>query len=82
MPDVVADDLTGIDGAQVRRARLERDPPLSGVELAAKARVSTTHISLIETGRRQPSVSVLLRLAAALEVPVESLFTKPKASAR
>ena len=45
--------------------------------LAAAAGVSRAEISAIETGRLVPSVAVALKLAAALDEPVEALFGAP-----
>ncbi len=42
--------------------------------LADRSDVSRTEVSGIETGRLVPSVAVALRLAAALDAPVEELF--------
>jgi transcriptional regulator with XRE-family HTH domain len=43
---------------------------LSQLELALNADVSSRHLSYIETGRSQPSREMVLRLAAALDVPL------------
>jgi transcriptional regulator with XRE-family HTH domain len=42
---------------------------VSQLELAIAARVSSRHLSFIETGRSAPSRAMVMRLAAALEVP-------------
>ncbi|MET0897080.1 MAG: helix-turn-helix transcriptional regulator [Mycobacterium sp.] len=42
---------------------------LSQLDLAIGAEVSSRHLSFIETGRSAPSRAMVLRLAAALEVP-------------
>ncbi|MGK2867362.1 MAG: helix-turn-helix domain-containing protein [Mycobacterium sp.] len=42
---------------------------LSQLDLALEADVSARHVSFIETGRSAPSRAMVLRLAAALEVP-------------
>ena len=42
---------------------------LSQLDLALEADVSARHVSFIETGRSAPSRSMVLKLAAALEVP-------------
>lgn len=43
---------------------------LSQLDLALSASVSARHISFLETGRAQPSRDMLLRLSAALRVPL------------
>ena len=55
---------------RVQRAR--RD--LTQAELAALADVTRKSINAIEAGRMVPSVVLALRLAKALQVPVEELF--------
>ena len=42
---------------------------LSQLDLAGRADVSARHVSFIETGRATPSRAMVLRLAAALDVP-------------
>jgi transcriptional regulator with XRE-family HTH domain len=42
---------------------------LSQLDLACEARISTRHLSFVETGRSQPSRDMLLHLADELEVP-------------
>ena len=56
---------------KVERAR--RD--LTQAELAAKAGVTRRSVNAIETGRMTPSIAVALKLARALEVPVETIFS-------
>lgn len=55
-------------GSLVRSWRDARG--MSQERLAARAGVSTRHLSFIETGRSTPSKEVLLALAGALEVPL------------
>ena len=45
---------------------------LSQLELAGEADISTRHLSFIETGRAQPSRSMLLRLAERLDMPLRA----------
>jgi transcriptional regulator with XRE-family HTH domain len=51
--------------------RLER----TGAELARAAGISTGMLSKIETGQISPSLTTIEALAAALNVPVATLFT-------
>jgi molybdate-binding protein/transcriptional regulator with XRE-family HTH domain len=57
---------------RVRELREARG--LSQLELAAQARLSRQSLGAIEAGRATPAVDVALRLARALEAPVETLF--------
>ncbi len=52
--------------------RAKRD--LTQAELAELAEVTRKSINAIETGRMVPSVLLALRLARALQLPVEELF--------
>lgn len=71
MPDTIVSSL-----ANTRLAR-----GWSQAALAERAQVSRAEISAIETGRLMPSVTVALRLAAALGSTVEALFGAGDASA-
>lgn len=55
-------------GILLRRRRVARH--LSQLDLALSAAISSRHLSCIETGRSQPSREMVLRLAAALQVPI------------
>jgi transcriptional regulator with XRE-family HTH domain len=57
-------------GDRIRQMRLDR--ALSQFELASRAVISCRHLSFLETGRAQPSESMVSRLATALAVDVES----------
>jgi len=59
-------------GALVRRVR--RDAELTVAELSAKAGVSSGMISQIERGQANPSIKVLQKLGAALNIPVATLL--------
>ena len=48
---------------------------LTQADLAAMAEVTRKSVNAIETGRMVPSVLLALKLARALKVPVEALFT-------
>jgi transcriptional regulator with XRE-family HTH domain len=43
-------------------------------EVAKRANLSTSYVSLIESGRRTPSIHAIRKLSAALRIP-ESLFS-------
>lgn len=55
-------------GMLLRRWRKLRG--MSQLDLALEASTSARHISFVETGRSQPSQTMVLRLAAALDVPL------------
>ncbi len=55
-------------GTHLRHWRQHRR--LSQFELASDARISTRHLSCVETGRAEPSREMVLRLAERLEVPL------------
>ncbi|MEO0997263.1 MAG: helix-turn-helix domain-containing protein, partial [Pseudomonadota bacterium] len=55
-------------GRQLKTWRRQRKR--SQLELALDASVSQRHLSWLETGRRQPSREMVLKLAEALDVPL------------
>jgi transcriptional regulator with XRE-family HTH domain len=59
-------------GRSIRLARAARN--ISQKELAGRASLDPSHISLIESDQREPSVAALTRIAEALSVP-QSLLT-------
>jgi transcriptional regulator with XRE-family HTH domain len=58
---------TPLESAVFNDGRKRRD-------IAAASRISASHLSQILSGRRQPKISVALRLAAALNADVAELF--------
>jgi transcriptional regulator with XRE-family HTH domain len=58
-------------GKTIRRLRIERG--ISQQDLAGDAEVTPSFLSLVENGRRHPSLSVIRRLAKSLLVPEEVL---------
>jgi len=64
--------LRRVVARNVRAFREQRG--LSQEEVADRARVHTTYLSGIENGRRNPTVDVLERLAAALSVRPSELL--------
>ncbi len=54
--------------------RIRREKGLSQEELAHRADVHQTYLSGVETGRRNPSVKVVERIANALGVDISQLF--------
>lgn len=59
-------------GARIKSVRMER--ALQQRQLAEKAEMTPSMISQIESGRLMPSLHTLGRIAAALGVPIASLF--------
>ena len=57
----------------IRELREQRD--LTQEELAKRAKITRSHLSLLEAGhRKNPSLDILKRLARALGVPVGALL--------
>ncbi len=54
--------------------RIRQARKLSQENVADRAEIHRTQISLLESGRRQPLLATVVRLAGALDVPVEALF--------
>ena len=65
---VVVRDEPGLLPALLRHWRTRRG--LSQLDLALAADVSARHVSFVETGRSRPSREMLLRLGAALDIPL------------
>src|SRR5207244_4102304 len=59
-------------GVRIKALRLERD--LQQRQLAEKAELTPSMVSQIESGRLTPSLNTLGKIAAALGVPIASLF--------
>lgn len=57
-----------------RIKRLRRKAGLTQEELAEKVDVSTTHIGLVETGKRRASLKTLQRIATVLGIKVKDLI--------
>ena len=64
-------DRVGLNIQELRRAR-----KLSQEELADRCQIHQTYLSGVETGKRNPSLSVLERIAAALGVDPEDLLRR------
>jgi len=59
-------------GNAIQLCRTKRK--LSQAELARRADLSVSYLSLLERSKRDPPLSTISRIAAALNVPVEILF--------
>ncbi len=73
MSSVEKAELLKIIGSNVKRIRLSKG--MAQIDLAGKidGRIDTTNISRIESGRTNPTIFTLYRIAEALEVPVSDL---------
>lgn len=69
MPDFESQRIFGVVIRQARE-RLH----LSQEDLAAEAGLHRTYISLLERGRRTPSLTVIIQLATALELSATKLL--------
>jgi putative transcriptional regulator len=58
---------------EIRKLRFERGE-MTQAELAEKTGVTRQTINAIEQGKYSPSLEVAFAIAAALEVPLESVF--------
>lgn len=59
-------------GANLQKLRVSRH--ITQEQLAALADFDRTYISLLERGKRNPSLTSIYRLAIALEIPAATLF--------
>ena len=64
-------------GQTLRHFRQERG--LTQEVLASRARLHPTYISLLENGRKSPTVDVLYRIARVLDVPVSAILGRAEA---
>ncbi|WP_334419028.1 MULTISPECIES: helix-turn-helix domain-containing protein [unclassified Bradyrhizobium] len=64
-------DRVGLNIQELRRAK-----KLSQEELADMCKLHQTYLSGVETGKRNPSLLVLERIANALSVDAEELFRR------
>ncbi|MDB5440801.1 MAG: transcriptional regulator, family [Caulobacteraceae bacterium] len=71
-------ELRIVVGANIRRLRELRCLPQD--ELAHRAAVHTTYLSGVETGKRNITMNVLERVAAALGVTEAELVTRPNSN--
>ena len=66
-------------GANIRALRQERG--FSQAEMAHAAGIHVTYLSGIERGRRNPSLSSILKISNTLGIPVRDLFSFEEPSA-
>lgn len=61
----------------VRLKELYKENNFSQKEVSEKTGISQTHLSQIESGKKNPSLLAATRLASAFGVPLDSLLTNP-----
>ena len=71
-------DWRSVVGTNVRRLRQARG--LTQEQLAFDAQLDLTYIGGIERGRRNPSLMVMVRIAAALSVDITKLLEPARSS--
>ena len=59
-------------GKAIRLCRVQKD--LSLDSLSSKANISTSYLSLLERGKRDPNLSTLQNIAKALDIPISLLI--------
>lgn len=59
-------------GLAIKFCRQQRD--LTQPELAARAKISPSYLSVLEQGKRDPSFSMVQKVARALDVPLSLLI--------
>lgn len=64
----------------LRRLRVERG--IAQEALAVDAEIDRTYVSRMERGMENPTVSVLERIAKALDMPITDFFVIPKPGAK
>lgn len=67
-------DWRAIVGANVRQAR--QDAKLTQEQLAFEAQIDLTYVGGIERGKRNPSLLVIARIAAALRIEPATLLKR------
>ena len=60
----------------IRKLRVERG--ISQENLAVDAEIDRTYVSRLERGLENPTIGVLERIAAALEIEIMQFFVRPK----
>lgn len=61
-------------GKALRAARVDRG--MTQADLARAAGLHSSHIHLLEAGRREPRFETVLKLGRALEIPADALYAK------
>lgn len=64
-----------LDKLRKRLIRLRKESGLTQATLAKAANIDRAALANIETGKRRPTVTTLYKLASALKIKVEDIFT-------
>jgi transcriptional regulator with XRE-family HTH domain len=72
--DPAMQDLRVVFGRNVRKVRQQRR--MTQEMLAFEAKIDLTYVGGIERGKRNPSLSVMARIAAALSIPLTKLISE------
>lgn len=72
MLDPAMQDWRAVFGKNVRKIRQQR---MTQEKLAFEAEIDLTYVGGIERGKRNPSLLVMARIAAALSVPLAKLIS-------
>ena len=59
-------------GKRIQHLRIKRG--MTQERLAEEAKISITHLSMVETGKDTPSLKLVYKIADILDVKVEDLF--------
>ncbi len=78
MDDISSERLAGYLATNLREAREQRR--LTQNRLAELSRIPRSTLASIETGSSNPTLAILSRLSAALQVSLEELLTAPRSS--
>lgn len=62
-------------GGKIRALRKSRDTKMTSTELARRADISQSYVIEIESGKKNPSLEVLARIARALDVSLTEILT-------
>src|SRR5947209_19317099 len=71
-------EIIAIVAENVRRIRKGKRPKLTQENLAFVANLDRTYVSAVERGEKNPTISVLVRIARALRVRPADLVGQPK----
>ncbi len=70
-------EMIAIIATNVRRIRKGKKPKLTQENLAFAADLDRTYVSAVERGEKNPTISVLVRIARALKVKLAELVEPP-----
>lgn len=74
----MANDLNTTWGSRLKSVRAQRG--MSALELSRRAEITSQYVYMLERGQYSPSDEVRLRIAAALDVQVEDIWSYSEAS--